>query len=116
MGRDLLNAAEQGAWRNRTWASSTSSTTCCPEFSALDNVAMPLRVRRQSVTEARAEAAEMLARVGLAQRVQHRPAELSGGERQRGHRPRPRHPPGLRAGRQATGNLDRETQPAPSST
>ena len=54
-----------------------------PEFSALDNVAMPLIVRRVSRQEARAEAADVLEKVGLAERMIHNPSQLSGGERQR---------------------------------
>ncbi len=54
-----------------------------PEFTALENVAMPLMVRNQSVKQIQQQAKEILGRVGLQDRIQHKPSELSGGERQR---------------------------------
>lgn len=54
-----------------------------PEFDATENVAMPMRIARQSGADARRRAADLLSRVGLAERLKHRPSEMSGGEQQR---------------------------------
>lgn len=85
MGNDItkINAQKLGLLRNRHLGFVYQFHHLLPEFSAIENVMMPLLIAKKSKSEAYKEACEMLEKVGLKERLQHRPGELSGGERQR---------------------------------